>query len=271
MPPAVGLGRRRMQPVAPGLAATPGPGHATAMKLQPLRRRLLCGAALLPAAAHADLLAAFTDKRGSGRITHEERELGGFTALEVGGAIEVTLEQGRPPRLLIDVDDNLLGEIVSEINGETLKLRPRRRFSATHLRLVLQAWKIDTLEISGASTVEAQAFVCKTLQATVGGASHFRIPTFTAERLALEVTGASRVAVGGRANDLALEASGASVVDLSAFEVRRARAELSGASVAQVWVADVLQGQASGASSLRYRGDPALKVERSGGASVSRS
>ena len=210
----------------------------------------------------------FRSKRGSGRITHDERELGEFTTLEVGGAIEVTLEQGRPPRLLIDVDDNLVSEIVSEVSGDRLTLRARHRFSATHLKLVLRAWKIDALEITGSSTVQAPAFVCKTLQATVSGASHFRIPAFTAERLELDVKGASRVAVGGRANDLVLEASGASVVDLSAFEVRRARAELSGASVAQVWAADVLQGQASGASSLRYRGDPTLKMEQIGRAHV---
>lgn len=250
-----------MQPVTSPLAAQGEGGDAVTMDAHTLRRRLLAGAALAPLVSPGNARAA--------RL--EQRDLGDFTSIEVGGGLAVALEQGRPPQLRIDADEGIARDIVSEVDGATLKLYPRHGAARSLPRLALRAWNIEALSLTGAAALEAQEFICKRLRLSAGGASRLKIAAFTAETLELEVDSAAQVTLGGRANDLQIEAGGASILNLSEFNVRRVKAELSGASRVTLWATDQLQGQASGGASLRYRGDPQLKVERSGGASVSRA
>jgi hypothetical protein len=67
-----------------------------------------------------------------------------------------------------------------------------------------------------------------------------------------------------------VEASGASDVDLVDFAVQSADVQASGASKVTVHVTGRLNVEASGASHVRYRGNPNLgRVDTSGASSVS--
>lgn len=241
------------------------------MDADTLRRRWLAGALLTPVVARAQGLTQPSATGDTQAVRLEQRDLADFSTIEVSGGLTVLLEQGRPPRLTIDADASVARDIVSDVDGSTLKLRPRRGMVQAPARLTLVAWKIEAIELAGAATLEAREFVCKRLSVSASGASRLKIAAFTAETLAMEIDSAAQVTLGGRANELQLEAGGASVLDLAEFNVRRVKAELSGASKVTLWATDLLKGEASGGASLRYRGDPQLKVNRSGGASVARA
>ena len=73
----------------------------------------------------------------------------------------------------------------------------------------------------------------------------------------------------GSAQDLNVKASGASTVDLSNFTSQNAVVDASGASNVIVATSGTLNVEASGASTVRYIGEPAkLRTNTSGASTV---
>jgi hypothetical protein len=87
--------------------------------------------------------------------------------------------------------------------------------------------------------------------------------------LDLELSGGSHVDVEGSADDLTVDASGGSTLDLSDFPVHDASIEFSGGSSGTISLDGNLDADVSGGSRLWYIGSPTLgNIDTSGGATV---
>ena len=76
----------------------------------------------------------------------------------------------------------------------------------------------------------------------------------------------------GEANDLTIDASSGSVLELSNFTVHDVSVELSGGSISTVNLDGRLDADLSGGSQLWYIGDPTLgNIETSSGSRVNKS
>ena len=84
---------------------------------------------------------------------------------------------------------------------------------------------------------------------------------------ALSLTGASKVEMKGKADNLRLSVSGASKVEAEELIVRNMHLNVSGASKAEVNVTDSLWAQAAGASKITYKGNPHVEQILAVGAS----
>ena len=89
--------------------------------------------------------------------------------------------------------------------------------------------------------------------------------------LKVDLSGASRLSLTGRGGDLDADLSGASSIELDEFPLHDANIDLSGASSAKVNLDGRLDAKASGASSVRYQGEPTMgNLSISGASSVGR-
>ncbi len=121
-------------------------------------------------------------------------------------------------------------------------------------------------EISGASSLDMD-LTCGKCDLEVSGASKIT-GTLNATETDLEATGASTIDLEGSGGNTQLVVSGASKAQLETFEMDDADVEISGASSGTVNVSGRLDVELSGASSLRYEGDPELgSINTSGGSS----
>ena len=68
------------------------------------------------------LLAACSATRGSGQLATSQREVTGFTKVELTGQGDVIIEQTGSDSLTISAEDNLLPLLTSDISGDTLVL-----------------------------------------------------------------------------------------------------------------------------------------------------
>ena len=111
---------------------------------------------------------------------------------------------------------------------------------------------IEGLELSGGSRGDISGFV--------GLAS-----------LDLELSGGSHVDVDGSADNLRVDASGGSTLDLEAFPVHDADIGFSGGSSGTISLDGTLNADVSGGSRLWYVGSPTLgDIDTSGGAIVTK-
>lgn len=123
------------------------------------------------------------------------RSLEGFDAVEVSGGIDVDLRQGRT--FAVEITEGDPNEIVTEVRGRTLVIRPARSFGR------LFDWDGDD------GTVRVTLPELKALLAS--GGSDLRL-TGRARRAAVQSSGGSDIVYSGEPRTVNMETSGGSGV-----------------------------------------------------------
>jgi hypothetical protein len=194
-----------------------------------------------------------THVRGSGHPVSLARSLPPYDAIIVAGPVRVLVERTGEEYVELTAEDNLVDYLEMEVRGGVLYLGVEPGVSVSPRREILyRVWSYEVLELdaSGASSVDIE----------VG-----HVPT-----LWVTVSGASRVAPWGDADQQDLFVSGASRYDAFDLHSHEVRADVSGASLVDVRVSEVLDVAASGASRVRYLGWPEVVGDVSGGSTVTR-
>jgi hypothetical protein len=191
--------------------------------------------------------------RGSGHLASVIRPVSAFDAVSAGGAMRVIVERTGFESVTITAEDNLLPYIIAEVRDGMLvlgqapgvRLDPRRE-----IVIRVESYEVVELDASGAVAMEAE--------------------TGWVPELWVTVSGASDLVVWGSADRQSVTVSGASRYDALDLETGECFIDVSGASDALVWAREWLEVDASGASRVRFRGNPVLVARTSGGSTVTR-
>jgi putative autotransporter adhesin-like protein len=180
------------------------------------------------------------DVQLSGRVLTIEKDLAGFTSIEAGYAFDVEIRQADTFDVVLEIDEALIPYLDVSRRGDSLSLllEPGHRYELEGDCLLATVYMptVENITLSGASRLSGHLGV---------------------ETLEVDMSDASAIELSGSASDLQLTESGACAVELSAFPVANAKANLSGASIATINVTNSLRASASGASHLTYLGNPA--------------
>jgi hypothetical protein len=210
---------------------------------------------------------------GSGTIVEEMRQVGPFNAIEVHGALQARVEIADESALKLIGDDNLLPMIVTQVRDGRLVVEvkaPQGIEPTRPIEIIATTPTLTGATAHGASTIEAALSPAASATLAAYGASRVAARVPEAAALSIEAAGASRVEVAGQAREVAISASGASQVKAEGLAAETARVEASGASSAKLQAARSVEGEASGASNIAVRGNPATRrVGTSGASSVS--
>jgi hypothetical protein len=213
-----------------------------------------------------------TAVRGSGDVVTIEVPVDDFNRLAVSHSFDVNVSVGDEPSLTLRVDDNLESSLEVEVTNDTLRigLQPRTSVSNATLEADVTVTSLDAVEGSGAVSIDLGSLAGSTLELQLSGASDLS-GAVDFDNVTGVLSGASNISLSGRVATLDVDASGASDLALLDLEVDGLIVSLSGASSAEVSVNDSIRASLSGASSLRYRGDPDVTtIDVSGASSIGR-
>jgi len=234
------------------------------------------------------------DVVGSGNLVTKDMDFKDFTIVEVGSAFKAEITQSNSYSVSITMDDNLFDYLQASKIGERLEigLEPGHNYRSPTLSLKITMPNLYELELSGAASGTAEGFssshgfilrmsgatFLKIVDMSAGdtdvelsGASHLTGGVTVDGDVRFSVSGASTAELEGAADDLAVDASGASGVELSDFPVHNADVKLSGASRATVNLDGRLDAVLSGASRLLYVGSPTMgDISTSGGSTIAK-
>lgn len=230
-----------------------------------MRRPLVALALLAVVASGCGVLG----EAGSGvLVTRRIQVPAGIERVEIGDAFRSTILVGTAaPSGEITMDDNLLDRLRVEVDGDTISIDLDGRVRDATLRANIGLIRLRRLAVSRASQVRVEGLVTDDLTIEASGASEVEVGSVELDELFLNVSGASQVSIEGTAGHLRTDVSGASRIALFGVEADEAEADVSGASEAELTVLDRLEARASGASSVRYRGDPDRVISDESGAS----
>jgi RNA polymerase sigma factor (sigma-70 family) len=210
--------------------------------------------------------------RGSGKEVTQELKIADFTSVNVESIFHVEVTQGKAFRVAVTTDDNVVSHIKVAKDGSALKVGltdGTHNFENVTLKAVITMPTLEGLNVTGAGHATITGFKSdKDCKLRANGAGHLK-GDLQAGSLDLEASGAGHITMKGSAKKARLVGEGASHLDLADFTVDQANITLTGASGAKVKVKDQLDYNVSGASHLKYAGDPKIgKKQASGAASA---
>ncbi len=201
------------------------------------------------------------------------RSVGSFSAINVSGGISLYLSQGDEDGVAVSASEvSYRDHIKTSVDNGVLKIWYQAdgwKYRAGNKKLVayVSFKSIRALTASGASDIYVNGMIKgDVLSLRLSGASDFK-GAIEINKLNVDQSGASDATITGRAPALDIEASGASEFKGYNLETESCTARASGASDIKITVTKDLYAQASGASSIYYKGNGVPKEVRSNGAS----
>lgn len=194
-----------------------------------------------------------------------------FDEVDGGSAIYFTVKEGSSFNVSAIGDGRDIDDLDIRVRNGELKVDYVNRIGRINrfrMDVIIEMPTIKAVDFSGASDAIVENFTgLQELDAKLSGSSKLRIRQEVG-KLTADISGASTLYVVDLVDELDVEASGASTVNAFEADASEAFVEASGASTVRVSVSDYLEVDASGASSVFYRGEPEIKEKTSGASKV---
>ncbi|PCJ28055.1 MAG: hypothetical protein COA97_01915 [Flavobacteriales bacterium] len=206
---------------------------------------------------------------GNGEIVKEQRIVTSFNKIDISGGYEVLINQGNKERLELEVDENLLEYIKTEVINNTLFISTKESIgNASSLKLYITIVNVEDIDVSGAIELKNKGtYKVDKLEIDVSGAADIDL-NVDVESLIMDMSGASETSLSGNANDFEIKISGAGDLQAKNLKTKNTSIDISGAGSAIVHAKKSLTVSVSGAGSVKYKGNPKIDKDISGAGSV---
>ena len=96
---------------------------------------------------------------GNGEVVKENRNIESFNKIDISGGFEIIMNQGNEERLELEVDENLLELIETEVKNNTLYISSLEPIgNASSLKLYITIANIEDIDASGAIELKNKGF-----------------------------------------------------------------------------------------------------------------
>lgn len=197
-------------------------------------------------------------------------ELNKFNNLTISGAAEVVFTQSDSLSLKVVTSEKQFENVFIRQEDNTLYLRTKGNYK-DDIVFYLAAPSLKAVEISGASNFKSKnKITTDSLFFNTSGASNIKADIAN-QYIKLVLSGASDIKFTGTTDFLQANISGASSLKSYSLTAKKADVFVSGASSAKLFVTEKVVANATGASSIRLKGNaPDIKADASSSSSVSK-
>jgi hypothetical protein len=208
-------------------------------------------------------------------IVTKKFKVANFKSIELGSAFEVHVHKGTVYAVSITGREKDIEELDVTTSGGKLEIGYEAGWkwswnnSRSKVVVNITLPRLESGDFTGACKVDLQGFTNEEeMRLLFSGAAKGSADGLRADKLKIELSGASDCRISGQSDYLKIEASGASHLKALEFLSRHVDVEASGASSASVQVQKSLKVDASGASHVKYKGRPIISKDLSGAASL---
>jgi hypothetical protein len=209
---------------------------------------------------------------GSGNIVSEKRTVGSFHGVSASQGFDVEIKIGPVQEVIIEADDNLVGEVKTKVRDGILKISlDRHNVNNAHLKAFITAPSINSLTTSSAAIIITKDELNSDGEIKIEASSGSNINAkVNAPLVNAQSSSGSEITLSGRTKDFAAKSSSGS--SLKAFDLLSENTKASGSSGATVHVhASVkLDASASSGANITYRGGANVYKSVSSGGGVSK-
>ena len=197
----------------------------------------------------------------------------GFNKVTAGDKLNIYITKGSSFSVKAKGCTESINDLIVSVGGTnnlSIKYRNNNVIHDKSLDIIITMPELQWLDASAASKtiVNGMAGQIVFMRIVLSGAAECTV-NGAATEITFNLSGASTFTITGNTSDLVGQLSGASHIHAYGLASKRTEINASGASEAFVTAQDKLYAEASGASIIRYRGNPTqLFTDASGGARI---
>ncbi|WP_295797329.1 head GIN domain-containing protein [Mucilaginibacter sp.] len=209
---------------------------------------------------------------GSGHQQSESRKVDGFEKITISGGFKVILKQDSTLDIKITADDNLLKYIRTTVSGDRLKISTKRNLCNTgQMTVYVGIKRLNELKASGAVEVESDGKITtQDIEFNLSSATKLTLD-LNAANVRTTGSGVTTINLKGQATSHDVEMAGSGKLHAFDFVVSNCSISSSGVGHSEVNVLNKLNVHSSGASDVKYKGNPAVNNDKSGASSVEKA
>lgn len=202
--------------------------------------------------------------------TSQQRDISSFTKLEVSGATSVVFTQGEPASVKVTAGESEFDNVQTTVENDVLNIRSKGTFKGP-VKVYVTGPSLKEITVSGASKVSIpDTLKAESLEINATGASSVKGIVKTSS-VSVSASGASGVELAGITKASQSTISGASVFKAYDLLSENTRITTSGASSAKVYASQKITADATGSSSVKFKGNPEdVSAEASTSSSIAR-
>jgi hypothetical protein len=202
----------------------------------------------------------------------EDRNLAGFTSINVSNAFDVYISQGTEDAVGVSANSQeATKNIKTHVSGGVLYISFENKgwwnWKNNKLKAYVTVKNLEKLTVSGACNVSfVDAITSNYLHISVSGASDIK-GSVKVNSLKVGASGASNISLSGKATNTDFNVSGACSIKSLDLVTDNCTVVASGASNVKLTINQYLKANISGASDIRYKGTVSRFETRTSGAS----
>lgn len=227
---------------------------------------LVIGSLFLSACA----ITGFNVTRGSGDLITESRNVSGFSRVQIDGAGELVIIQGDSESLEIQAEDNIIGDLTSDVRGGTLVLGYQDKFlrntiiPTERITYTLTIVDLSEVTINGAADMEVDSLETDALTLNINGAGKVSIDELMADNLNVQISGTATIEIAGQVAQQSITIDGAGNFEAGDLATSSTTVDINGLGNATVWVTEILDISIDGGGNVRYYGSPNVTQDING-------
>jgi hypothetical protein len=208
----------------------------------------------------------------SGPMSQTSVEVSDFNGISVSSGFNVEIVMCDSESVIIETQQNILPYIDVYVSGQTLYIEPQRNVSfgrGAELKAYVNAKYLESLNASGGSDVKiTETLHSNRFDADLSGGSKL-IASVIANTMSVSESGGSYVDLDGELESLTINSSGGSKFYSYDLVSSNLNCDISGGGKVELTVNNELNVNASGGSTIRYKGAGIIRSSQvSGGSEV---
>ena len=232
---------------------------------------LTVAAALAVSACH---VGADAEERDPGSTVSRNYQLGAFDKIEVAGPYEVTIATGGAPGASATGGDKLLDETEVVVDGDTLKIRPKKKSGIRWLwgkrgkaQFTVTTAVLRGAEIAGSGKVAVDK-VIGDFKGGVAGSGNLQLAAVNGGAVEFEIAGSGKIGASGKAQSTKVDIAGSGDVDASGLAAKTAAVSIAGSGNVRASASDTAKVDIAGSGNVKISGGAKCDVSKAGSGNV---
>ncbi len=207
----------------------------------------------------------------------EDRHLTGFSAVSVAGSFDVYITQGSSESVKVDAPADIIGRIVTEVEGGTLKIYTKREENGNwswhdkKVVIYVAIKDVNAISLSGSGDVFFKDGVKATtlkLKLTGSGDISGRL---SVKNLDSSIAGSGDITITGSADNSSVSVVGSGDFTANNLVTGTTTVRVAGSGDARVNASEKIDASVIGSGDVHYTGSPkSINTSKAGSGSVSR-
>ncbi|MCK0132217.1 DUF2807 domain-containing protein [Flavobacteriaceae bacterium F08102] len=224
---------------------------------------ILCGT--------VSLSAQITNLKGNGTLIAAERNVGEYEGVFVGGAFDLEFIEGTEGRIHIEIEENLLPYLITEVNRDKLILKWKDGYhikDTQKSKIRVPVKSISAITLGGSGTIDSSIpLYTNSMHVDLGGSGTIRLP-ISATNLSVNLSGSGNIELSGMATSIECALAGSGNIRASSLNTNRINVQISGSGDVHIGQVDTLNVRVSGSGIVTYKGNPQQNIKISGSGNV---